>query len=116
MAENSGGHPVAHPVDVDELAGFRQAIDGADVHISGGSFGQGVLVPVPQGVVVGGQPGVQLHLLHRHGAAEAYAYPVDLAVQVVGGFLLGGEDPGREAPLFQIFGQVSPVCHCKHSF
>ena len=113
MAEDGGGHPVAHPVDINQLAALRQAVDGADVHVRGGGQGKAVLVPVPDGVVVGGQLGVQPHLLHGHRAAEGHAYPVDLAVQIGGGLLLSGEAGDGVAPFFQVFRELVPVYHDK---
>jgi hypothetical protein len=62
---------------------------------------------------MGGQPGVEPHLLHGHGAAKAHAHPVDLLVQIDGGLLLCGKTADGEAPLLQVLSQLGPIGHHK---
>ena len=111
MPIDGGGDPVPGPVDVDDLAGLRHAVGGGEVHLRGGRLGQGPVLPVPDGLVMGGQPVVQAHLPQGHGAAQAHGGVVDLAVQIVGRLLGGGEEVDEIAPPLQFLRQLFPVYH-----
>ena len=114
MSVESGRHPVAGPVDVDDLAGLRKGVDGAQVHCRVGGGGPGVrriLLPVPEDGVVPPQGGEEPHLVQRHGPAEAHGSAVDDFVQVLCGALLVREEPDRIAASLQIFLCFHEICH-----
>ena len=115
VAEQGGGHPVADTVDIDEFACFCQTVDRSDVHVGGHGLVTGrqlVLgLPVPDHVVVGGQPVVQPHLVQGDGAAEANGYAVNGAVEIVGCRLGSLEGADAEALGFQVFLHGRKISH-----
>ena len=111
MAVQGGGDPVAVAIDVDDLPSLRQRVGGGDVHIGEDGVLQGAPLPVPDHLVVGSQPGVEPHLLHRHGPADAHRFPIDLAVQIGGRLICGGEVGGAEAAGLQVGAEFFQICH-----
>ena len=87
VAEQRAGHPVADAVNIDQLAGLRQAVDGGDIHIRrhGPVAGRKLVVgfPVPDHVVMGAKLFIKPHLIQRDGTAEAYRHAVHGSVEII---------------------------------
>ena len=87
VAEQRAGHPVADAVNIDQLAGLRQAVDGGDIHIRrhGPVAGRKFVVgfPVPDHIVMGAKLFIKSHLIQRDGTAEAYRHAVHGSVEII---------------------------------
>ena len=109
-AIGDGRDAIARVVDVHDLSGFGNAVDGAEVHLRAGGrrarlhHGHaGWRLVVPKDGVERGQQGEPVHLMQGKRAAKAHLRPIDLSVQIHGRLFAGRKVLYAVALSFQVF-------------